>query len=53
MGRRVRRAMMIGTAVAATAAIGGTALAHESSTVGDSLANTGAKNPKFPVTAIR
>jgi hypothetical protein len=37
MGRRVRRAMMIGTAVAATAAIGGTALAHESSTVGDSF----------------
>ncbi len=37
MGRRVRRAMMIGTAVAALAAIGGTALAHESSTVGDSF----------------
>jgi len=37
MGRRVRRAMMIGTAVAATATIGGTALAHESSTVGDSF----------------
>ena len=37
MGRRVRRAMVIGTAVAATAAIGGTALAHESSTVGDSF----------------
>lgn len=37
MGRRVRRVMMIGTAVAALAAIGGTALAHESSTVGDSF----------------
>jgi hypothetical protein len=37
MGRRVRRAIVIGTAVAATAAIGGTALAHESSTVGDSF----------------
>ena len=37
MGRRVRRAIMIGTAVAALAAIGGTALAHESSTVGGSF----------------
>jgi hypothetical protein len=37
MGRRVRRVMVIGTAVAATAAIGGTALAHESSTVGNSF----------------
>ncbi len=37
MGRRVRRVIMIGTAVAAVAAIGGTALAHESSTVGDSF----------------
>ena len=37
MGGRVRRAMVIGTAVAAVAAIGGTALAHESSTVGDSF----------------
>jgi hypothetical protein len=37
MGRGVRRAMVIGTAVAALAAIGGTALAHESSTVGDSF----------------
>jgi hypothetical protein len=34
---RVRRAMVIGTAVAAVAAIGGTALAHESSTVGNSF----------------
>src|SRR6476661_1579293 len=37
MGGRVRRVMVIGTAVAALAAIGGTALAHESSTVGDSF----------------
>jgi urease accessory protein UreF len=37
VGRRVRRAIVIGTAVAATAAIGGTALAHESGTVGDSF----------------
>lgn len=37
MGGRVRRVMVIGTAVAALAAIGGTALAHESSTAGDSF----------------
>src|SRR6478752_2593508 len=37
MDGRVRRVMVIGTAVAALAAIGGTALAHESSTVGDSF----------------
>jgi hypothetical protein len=30
MGGRVRRVMVIGAAVAAVAAIGGTALAHES-----------------------
>ena len=37
MGGRVRRVMVIGTVVAAVSAIGGTALAHESSTVGSSF----------------
>jgi hypothetical protein len=37
MRGRVRRVMVIGTAVAAVAAVGGTALAHESSTVGNSF----------------
>lgn len=37
MGGRARRVIVIGTAVAAVTAIGGTALAHESSTVGSSF----------------
>ena len=37
MGGRARRVMVIGAAVAAVLAIGGTALAHESATVGDSF----------------
>lgn len=37
MGGRARRVIVIGTSVAAVAVIGGTALAHESSTVGNSF----------------